>query len=54
MTVKAVQYTAYVKENQEIQNSIKESVHENTVQTELAQKAMDIRKKNWMLKNRSR
>ncbi|MEO9346723.1 lysozyme inhibitor LprI family protein [Acinetobacter radioresistens] len=45
VTVKAVQYAAYVKENQEIQNSIKESVHENTVQTELAQKAMDIRKK---------
>ena len=49
MATKAVQYGSYLKENQQIEKANEEYHQENAVreaaQTELAQKAMDIRNK---------
>ncbi|OTG83114.1 hypothetical protein [Acinetobacter sp. ANC 4648] len=45
VVVKAVQYEAYVKENKRSNDLQQQSQQENSAQTELAQKAMDIRKK---------
>lgn len=45
LTVKAVQYAAYIQENQEIQQNIEQQQHRNVEQVALAQKAMDIRQK---------
>jgi hypothetical protein len=45
VTVKAVQYAAYIKENKDIRQRQQENQIEDAAQTELAQKAMDIRKK---------
>ncbi|NUF62862.1 DUF1311 domain-containing protein [Acinetobacter bereziniae] len=45
VSVKAVQYAAYIKENKDIRERQQENQIENAAQTELAQKAMDIRKK---------
>lgn len=45
IAVKAVQYAAYIKENKEISERHVEQEKEQSSQKELAQKAMDIRKK---------
>ncbi|NHC02274.1 DUF1311 domain-containing protein [Acinetobacter sp. 187] len=45
VTTKAVQYEAYVNENAQIRVNQEHSSMQNAEQTELAQKAMDIRKK---------
>ena len=45
VATKAVQYAAYVAENKKIKENEQSSQIENAEQTELAQKAMDIRKK---------
>ena len=45
MTIKAVQYAAYIEENHEIAKSQVENEQQSSAQTQLAQKAMDIRKK---------
>ncbi|MDN5435060.1 MAG: DUF1311 domain-containing protein, partial [Acinetobacter sp.] len=45
VTVKAVQYAAYMKENKDMREREQVNQIENAEQTALAQKAMDIRKK---------
>ena len=45
VVVKAVQYEAYVKENEEMRESQTQRITQDAAQTELALKAMDIRKK---------
>lgn len=45
LTLKAVHYAAYIKENQDIEQSTADYEQESRAQTELAKKAMDIRQK---------
>ncbi|RZG76101.1 DUF1311 domain-containing protein [Acinetobacter sp. WCHAc060025] len=45
VTVKAVQYAAYMEQNKKMNEQAEVSATENAAQTQLAKKAMDIRKK---------